>query len=331
VNRIGYIVAALAALVVARPAAAQSDHAAIVDGIAGVVEEHLYDPGLADHPRVQRFLERARSWSSAGLSDAAFASKLNEAASELPFTHFNVRPPGWRGAANGGGAPGPAIETDRLGGGIALHRVRSFNSSDPALYLGALREIVRQRPEALIVDLRNNRGGNFMSLLIAAFVVDERVEVGTLFAPSARDRVLAGDVDGFPTISPTQTSVDSFNQTMRRDGAIRGFVEPLPDPMRFDGPVAILTDGMTGSACEPMVEVLKRIGRATIVGEKTAGAMLDGDVFELPDGWSMFAPVFDYVTAEGERLDRVGVAPDLAVPADRALEAAKAHLRGELR
>jgi C-terminal processing protease CtpA/Prc len=59
---------------------------------------------------------------------------------------------------------------------------------------------------------------------------------------------------------------------------------------------------------------------ATIVGEKTAGAMLSATPFTLTDNYTLILPIADYYTADKLRLDQVGVEPDIEVASDKALE-----------
>lgn len=38
---------------------------------------------------------------------------------------------------------------------------------------------------------------------------------------------------------------------------------------------------------------------------------MSGERFPVDEGWLLFAPVADYMTADGRRIDRVGVEPDI--------------------
>jgi C-terminal processing protease CtpA/Prc len=69
-----------------------------------------------------------------------------------------------------------------------------------------------------------------------------------------------------------------------------------------------------------MTLALKRTGRATIVGEPTAGAGHYGTIRQIGERFSAFIPIgrtFDPDTGDGWEGD--GVAPDVAVPAAAAL------------
>lgn len=59
--------------------------------------------------------------------------------------------------------------------------------------------------------------------------------------------------------------------------------------------------------------MLQEHGRATIVGRKTAGAVLASWFHGLPDGGELQLSREDYVTPKGRRLESDGVEPDVKV------------------
>ncbi|QIK95190.1 hypothetical protein G7076_00615 [Sphingomonas sp. HDW15A] len=89
--------------------------------------------------------------------------------------------------------------------------------------------------------------------------------------------------------------------------------------------VYLLTSSRTASAAEHLAMSLKRTHRATLVGETTLGAGHYGRMVPLDDSftYAAFIPVgrtFDPDTNEG--WEGTGVKPDVAVPADKALDEA---------
>ena len=100
----------------------------------------------------------------------------------------------------------------------------------------------------------------------------------------------------------------------------------VPGARKPETPLYILTNANTGSAAEEFAFVLKNLGRATIVGETTAGAAHKTHLhtypdlnieIHMPDGRS-FDPV------SGKDWEGVGVVPDISVEPDRALGVAHA-------
>jgi carboxyl-terminal processing protease len=79
-------------------------------------------------------------------------------------------------------------------------------------------------------------------------------------------------------------------------------------------PLAVLIDGGTRSGKEVVARALQRSKRATLVGERTAGAVVAGQPHLLADDSLLFLAVHD-IEVDGERLEGVGVKPDVEVPA----------------
>jgi hypothetical protein len=89
-------------------------------------------------------------------------------------------------------------------------------------------------------------------------------------------------------------------------------------------PLYVLTSRRTGSAAEEFSFVLHNLKRATLVGERTAGAGHMVDFVDVPDGFTLgvsITRVSDPRT--GAEWEAVGVPVDKAVDADRALSVAQ--------
>jgi carboxyl-terminal processing protease len=80
----------------------------------------------------------------------------------------------------------------------------------------------------------------------------------------------------------------------------------------YDKPLAALINGGARSGKELLAYSLKRSGRATLVGERTAGAVLAGRLYPIDERTSLYLAVSDGFI-EGIRLEGNGVKPDLEV------------------
>jgi|CXWL01.1.fsa_nt_gi carboxyl-terminal processing protease len=78
-------------------------------------------------------------------------------------------------------------------------------------------------------------------------------------------------------------------------------------------PVVLLVDGGSRSGKEVVARALQRSRRARLVGTRTAGAVVAGRPFLLSDGSLLYLAVRD-IDVDGERLEGLGVAPDVVVP-----------------
>jgi tetratricopeptide (TPR) repeat protein len=86
----------------------------------------------------------------------------------------------------------------------------------------------------------------------------------------------------------------------------------VPREPHYGGTVYLFVDRETSSASEPLAHALKVAKRVTIVGQRTAGAMLTALPQALRDGWVVTVPQADFVAADGTRLEGRGVQPDIA-------------------
>lgn len=101
----------------------------------------------------------------------------------------------------------------------------------------------------------------------------------------------------------------------------------VPGQRSADIPVVVLTGSTSFSAAEWMAFSLQRLGRATVIGERTAGGAHPVTRAPIDDRFMLqvpFGEIRDPV--DGQDFESVGVSPDLAVPASDALLAAQKFL-----
>lgn len=78
-------------------------------------------------------------------------------------------------------------------------------------------------------------------------------------------------------------------------------------------PLFVLINGGSRSGKEVIAATIKKRKIGTLIGERTAGAVVGGRVFLLSDRSALYLAVRD-VRVDGERLEGRGVEPDVAVP-----------------
>lgn len=134
----------------------------------------------------------------------------------------------------------------------------------------------------VVLDLRENPGGYVLAFEIAvAEFFSQRVPTGTFVSRNGREK-------------------DSYGKSFLS--------------AKYPGKVVILTSGATGSAAEIFTHVMQHTGRATVIGRRTAGAVIVARNYPLPGGGSMQVPIQDYRGLDGKRLEGRGVIPDIGVP-----------------
>lgn len=215
----------------------------------------------------------------------------------------------------------PLVSLDIRDDRVAVLTIGRFGMGSTAQrIIEAMHAVARQQPAVLVVDLRENPGGDLSAMLVAGYIVSEPIQGGLFLARKWWDEHDSvpppAEWESLPRLS--EPDLDAFQRTLAEEGVVVGVVPPL-EP-RYGKPVYLLTSGRTGSAAEPLVVMLQAVGRATVVGERTAGMTLSSTKVDLADGWAVRFPAADYFTAQRARLEGAGVQPDVAVPAGQALE-----------
>ena len=142
----------------------------------------------------------------------------------------------------------------------------------------------------IVLDLRGNPGGLAgMIMGVSGHFFAERTALGTM---------------------KTRTSNLTFYANPRRSRPDGAAVEP------YAGRVAILIDGLTGSASECFAGGMQSVGRARVFGETSMGQALPASFSRLPNGDTLLHAIADFVTADGTRLEGRGVVPDQTVRVD---------------
>jgi carboxyl-terminal processing protease len=148
-----------------------------------------------------------------------------------------------------------------------------------------------RRAAGIVVDLRGNPGGLAgMMMGIAGHFIPTPESLGVM---KSRDNELRF------TVNPRL--VNAQGERVRT----------------FDGPVAILVDGLSASASECFTGGMQSLERVRVFGERTMGAALPSQFDKLPNGDVFIHATADFVTSTGTRLEGRGVIPDQAVPLKR--------------
>jgi carboxyl-terminal processing protease len=147
-----------------------------------------------------------------------------------------------------------------------------------------MERFANENVKALVIDLRGNPGGSV-----------------------ATGEVIASKL--MPEGKPIMREVDRRGQrTVNTSG---GF-------WNRDIPIAVLTNGGSGSMSEILAAALQENGVARIIGTKTAGAVAAGIPVPLADGSGLLVTVQVITAPSGKVLNEVGLMPDQVVELDDA-------------
>ena len=220
---------------------------------------------------------------------------------------FTAPQPG--GAADGGARRPPGqsdasrrdhwglARVDVLPGNVGYMKVTGFEGSPTAIEATSAALKYLEGTDAMIFDFRGMGGGSGeqSNFLISHFVSADTV-------PSL---IVANRSQGLKRTRYTLASV--------------------PGMRRPNVPVWILTDRGTASAGEDFAFVLQQLGRAKVVGDRTAGAGHNNAFVDLGNGFRASVSVTRVSDARtGKEWERVGVQPDIRTAPGDALSMAHA-------
>ncbi len=197
----------------------------------------------------------------------------------------------------------PTVYTEMLRDAPELGylQITGFSQKTYPEFLEKINELLTHNPKGLVIDLRNNPGGELEAV----------VNVTGSFIPEG----------------PVIHQVD-------RHGTIQSIVT---SGNNFEIPVAVLTNGSTASAAEAMTGALQDNGIGYVIGTKTFGKGIVQTIYPLANGGGLEITTHKYLTAGKRDIHKVGINPDLVVELtendtyDTQLDAAIKYLKDKIK
>jgi carboxyl-terminal processing protease len=183
---------------------------------------------------------------------------------------------------------------------IAHVRLAGFTSGAHGAVGDAVRRLLKQGAEGVVLDLRDNGGG----------LLNEAVMVSSVFIPDGKIVTTKGRSRPTQVYEATGGAIDE------------------------DVPVVVLVNDRSASASEIVTGALQDRDRATVVGTRTFGKGVFQEIEPLPNGGALDITVGEYFLPSGRNLGGggvsrgAGVSPDVKAeddpetPRDEALLAA---------
>ncbi|MBA4124940.1 MAG: hypothetical protein H0X72_21045 [Acidobacteria bacterium] len=236
-------------------------------------------------PEAQKRIHREKtllSFFGGNVETQARIEVLNDKNQRQIFDVARVKRKGEMSAAVGNFPPQEVVfEAKRLANNIGYIRFNMWIIPQ----MSKIREAIRSMKDAdgIIFDVRGNPGGIAgMAPGVAGLLVKEQTSLGSMTG---------------------------------RNSEIKFIVYPQSDV--FEGKVAILTDYGTGSTSEIFAAGMQEIGRAKVVGERSAGAVLPSVFDTLPTGAIFQYAISDYKSPKSILIENRGVIPDTEIKLTR--------------
>ncbi len=303
------------------------NYSSLARKIVDTTEAHFYHSGLAASDNWIDFRQEFGELSAKAGDDVEMIFSFYNLARSLPFSHFYL----YQNKSDTLARPDTSQSTkdltiEDISDSVILLRISSFAGSSAAIDSVFAMIIAKQKPY-LVIDLRGNQGGNISAMRVISHLIDSEVWGGVFvtrkwFETHAKPPTI-NSYSQFPLLD--EANLDLLFRGLHNEPGV--CLKARPAVHRYRGKVSVLTDRQTASACEPLVFGLKKHHLATIIGERTAGAMLNGEQFSLDASWTLTIPTAEYYTPDGSRIDQIGVEPDIEVDAEEALSYALRHLK----
>lgn len=163
---------------------------------------------------------------------------------------------------------------------IAYISLADFGDGSDEEFIKAAKELIKNNPSGIIVDLRNNPGG----------YVDTAINIISLFTDQIKTAVKMEFVDKH--VEETKTN---------GNGLLKNYK------------IVVLVNEGSASASEIVAGALKDFGLATIVGKKTFGKGVAQELRTYKDGSILKYTISNWLTPNGHSINSQGISPDIVV------------------
>ncbi|MCX7978389.1 MAG: S41 family peptidase [Bdellovibrionaceae bacterium] len=193
----------------------------------------------------------------------------------------------------------PRVEISRQG--TPILRIPSFRGE---YFSSGWKHVLATVRDKLIVDLRANRGGNFVAgLRLISKLICKEVEVGAIHRP----RVKTGPNVQMPDDISDIIQIRTINQSAR--------VAMITQNLNCQRPrMVVVVDESTSSVAEMVAAALRDHGHAKIIGWRTSGTLLVSTWYDFPElgrGVKLSLPEAVYLTSKNHMIEGLGLSPDL--------------------
>lgn len=172
----------------------------------------------------------------------------------------------------------PTLDYKMLDDGMGLIRIESFNMTTGEQFDAAYDELVSQGMQGLIIDLRNNGGGEVMAAL----------HICDYFVPKGDALMYIVDSTGTYYYSAAKQAVDM--------------------------PLVILQNGHSASASEILIGAVHDNEAGVTIGETSYGKGIVQDLVQLKSGAGLRFTSAQYKTSHNNYIHGCGIDPDIYYP-----------------
>lgn len=175
----------------------------------------------------------------------------------------------------------PTVSSQVLDDDIGYLQITEFDGVTTNQFKKELQSLYDENVKGLIIDLRNNPGGD---VDVVTAIANEIIPEGLVFYMEDRDG------------KRTEYTADGKNA--------------------ITIPLVVLVNGNSASASEILTGAVQDSGCGTVVGTQTYGKGVVQSVYSLLDGTAVKLTIANYYTRGGNNINKVGITPDVEVELD---------------
>jgi carboxyl-terminal processing protease len=175
----------------------------------------------------------------------------------------------------------PVVSSEMLEGDIVYLQLADFNAQAPRLVRNELRDLLKEDPKGIILDLRNNPGG----------YLHVGVQIASEFLP----------YDATVLYEERRDVDEPVRYAAERGGLATGL------------PMVVLVNGGSASAAEIVAGAIRDNDRGALIGTVTYGKGSVQSTHTLPDGSGLRVTISRWQLPDGQQLLGEGIAPDIEV------------------
>ncbi|WP_452224568.1 S41 family peptidase [Lacinutrix chionoecetis] len=299
-------------------------YASLYPKILNITKDNIYSKQVLESKDWRKFQNNLNRLCKKAEDDIEFFIGFSMLNSSLPFSHYNIFIEDKlqeKNIVNESLTRESTVIFEEKNPNTAYIKIKNFSTTQKELSIVLPKITENKNYKNLIVDLRNNGGGGIDAAFeLAKHIAVKDIEVGYFITNKLRYSGFQPKLfETLPELHPKST--EEFGNDLKTGRGAK-LVFRKSDNKIYSGNLYVLTNNNTGSTCEPIVYALKNTLNATVIGEKTAGAMLAATWFNLDSKYLLMLPIADFYTYDGERLDQNGVNPTIEIASERALEKA---------
>ena len=176
------------------------------------------------------------------------------------------------------------VTSKMLAGSVGYMQISDFGEKTYDEFSEHLSKLKDNNIKGLVIDLRNNPGGMFTTVVDIADVLLPKANILTV-------KYKNGDEEKYDS-----------------------------DEQCIDLPISIIINGSSASASEVLAGALKDNKKAVLVGEKSFGKGVVQSLYTFKDGSAFKFTSARYYTPSGKCIDKIGIEPDVEIKLDEKYE-----------